>query len=526
MTFIGSFAAIRRRQLFVAMRFAIAVSVAFKAQCLLGQDTGTDLPNIVVIYADDVGYGDVSCSGQTTLQTPSIDRIAAEGIFFTDAHCSAATCTPSRFALLTGSYAFRQKGTGIARGNANMIIQPGTVTMASQLQKAGYETAVIGKWHLGLGEGEVDWNTEIRPGPNDIGFDYHFLIPATGDRVPCVYVEQGRVVDLDPADPINVSYGERIDPSPSGAEAPDSLKQKFSHGHNQTIVNGISRIGWMTGGKAARWVDEDMADVLVNRTKKFLSTTRKKPFFLFFSAHDIHVPRVPHSRFAGRSGLGPRGDAMLQLDWCVGEILAQLDQMGAASNTLVIFTSDNGPVLDDGYVDQANELLGNHDPNATFRGGKYSLFEAGTRVPFVARWPERIKAGQTSDALFGQVDLAATFSNLAQVATPENSLPDSRNALPQLLGESFEDRPHLIHEAGELALRVGKWKFVPPSKVREEMGPWLTTQIKQPGALFKLSDSADEMQDVAAQYPEQLASMAELRKKLLSRHDQPELIGQ
>lgn len=484
-------------------------------------------PNIVLIYTDDVGYGDVSCNGGQTLLTPHIDSIAQQGLRHTDAHCSAATCTPSRFALLTGKYAFRQAGTGIARGNANLIIEPGTVTLPSLLQSAGYTTGVVGKWHLGLGKGDVDWNAEIQPGPNQIGFDYHFLIPATGDRVPCVYLEQGRVVDLDPADPIQVSYGKRIDPSPSGAEQPEKLKQRWSHGHDQTIVNGISRIGWMTGGQTARWVDEDMADVITHKAEQFLEQHQAKPFFLFFSTHDIHVPRVPHSRFAGKSGLGPRGDAMLQLDWCVGQILSKLDELKLSDNTLLIFSSDNGPVLDDGYVDGANEQLGEHDPNSDLRGGKYSLFEGGTRVPLVLRWPGHVPVGATSTALFGQIDLARSLAGLVGAEVPATACGDSRDMLPVLLGQQLSTgRPHLIHEAGGLALRMGHWKYVPAGKTREHLGPWETVSIESAGALYDLSHNHQEQTDVGAENPEQLKLMRELHEKLKTVDDQVSLVGQ
>ncbi len=361
---------------------------------LAGAHAAADTPNILLIYADDIGYGDVGCYGATGVDTPHIDRLAREGLRFTDAHCSAATCTPSRFALLTGSYAFRQKGTGVLSGNAGLIIKPGTTTLPALLKQAGYATGVVGKWHLGLGDGNADWNTEVKPGPNQIGFDYHFLVPATGDRVPCVYLEQGRVVDLDPADPIQTSYGQRIGDAPTGKERPDLLKQMWSHGHNATIVNGISRIGYMSGGQRARWVDEDMADVISHKAVSFIERHRDKPFFLFFATHDIHVPRVPHSRFEGQSTMGLRGDAIVQMDWCVGQVLETLDRLELADNTLVIFTSDNGPVLDDGYVDQANEKLGGHHPAGPFRGGKYSLFEGGTRVPMLVRWPPKVKAAE------------------------------------------------------------------------------------------------------------------------------------
>lgn len=503
------------------LSFLLVVAAAQQSLSLAAEK-----PNIILIYTDDVGYGDVSCNGQSWLKTPNIDRIAAQGLRHTDAHCSAATCTPSRFAMMTGGYAFRQSGTGIARGNANAIIRPGTVTLPALLQSVGYQTGVVGKWHLGLGDGEVDWNASITPGPNEIGFNYHFLIPATGDRVPCVYLEQGRVVDLDAADPIKVSYDKRIDNSPSGEEAVESLKQKWSHGHNQTIVNGISRIGWMTGGQKARWVDEDMADVLVRKAHAFMEEHRAGPFFLYLSTHDIHVPRVPHSRFEGKSGLGLRGDAMLQLDWCVGEVLSKLDELKLSDNTLVIFSSDNGPVLDDGYHDQANEKLGNHDPNGSLRGGKYSLFEGGTRVPLVLRWPGHIQAGTTSNALVGQIDLAASLAGLVGATIPEASCVDSRNMLATLLGQSDLGRPHLIHEANGLALRVGSWKYIPKSKAREEMGPWETFDIQEPGALFDLSRDTDEHMNLASQHPERLQAMRSLHKKLMTTYDQPALLGE
>ena len=473
-----------------------------------------ETPNVVLIYTDDVGYADVSCYGAKGVKTPNVDRLAKEGLSFTDAHCSAATCTPSRFALLTGSYAFRQKGTGILSGNAAMIIKPGTPTLPSLLQQKGYETGVVGKWHLGLGSGKVDWNKEVKPGPNQIGFDYHFLVPATGDRVPCVYLEQGRVVDLDPSDPIQTSYGKRIGKAPTGKERPDLLKQKWSHGHNATIVNGISRIGFMTGGKKARWVDEDMADVLARKAVTFIEKNKSKPFFLYFSTHDIHVPRVPHSRFAGKSKMGLRGDAIVQMDWCVGQLLKALDDHKLTKNTLVIFTSDNGPVLDDGYHDQANEKLGKHKPAGPFRGGKYSLFEGGTRVPFIVRWPGKVKAGTNSDALFGQVDLAASLAKLVGAEMPKKGMPDSQNELDTLLGEDSEGRPHLIHEARQLALRKGNWKFIPPARTRENLGPWQQVRIEKPGFLFNLSEDEGERKNLASSNPKQLREMVELLKKI------------
>lgn len=485
----------------------------------------TARPNIVLIYADDLGYGDVACNGSSTIATPNLDRLAAEGLRFTDAHCSAATCTPSRFAMLTGSYAFRGKRTGIQPGDANLIIPPGTVTLPERLQAAGYATGVVGKWHLGLGDGPIDWNQLVAPGPEAVGFDYHFLIPATGDRVPCVYLEQGRVVDGDPADPIQVSYGKRLGDAPTGKERPDLLKQRWSHGHDKTIVNGVSRIGYMTGGKAARWVDEDMADALVEKATRFVESHAEEPFFLYFSTHDIHVPRLPHARFVGSTGMGPRGDAIAQLDWCVGALLDDLDRRGLAEETLVLFTSDNGPVLDDGYHDDANELIGDHRPAGPYRAGKYSKFEGGTRVPLLVRWPNRVAAGAVSQALVGQIDFARSLVRLVGADDAE-SLPDSRDQLAALLGQDRVGRPHLVQEANQLALRQGDWKYLSPDRTRDGLGPWSMQKTGPRGSLFDLSSDPGEQNDVIDRYPDRAESMRRLLKNIKAEPDRPQTAGE
>ena len=465
-------------------------------------------PNVVLIYADDVGYGDLSCYGATRVHTPNLDRLAAEGLRFTDAHSPAATCTPSRYAMLTGEYAWRKKGTGIARGDAAMIIAPGRVTLASLLKDAGYATGVVGKWHLGLGDGNLDWNGPIQPGPLELGFDYCFLIPATGDRVPCVYVENRHVVGLDPADPIQVSYGKPIGNDPTGRANPELLKMHPSHGHDMTIVNGISRIGYMTGGQSARWVDEDMADVITQKATSFVEKNRAQPFFLYFSTHDVHVPRVPHPRFVGKTEMGPRGDVIAQLDWCVGEILATLEKDGLAEDTLVIFASDNGPVVDDGYRDQAVQKLGDHKPAGPWRGGKYSNFEGGTRVPLIVRWPNRIKPGE-SDALVSQIDFPASLAALAGRQLPPDAAPDSFNVLAALLGESHTGRDHLVEQAGVLSLRQGPWKFIQPSK-RAKINKNTNTEMgndPQP-QLYHAKDDPGETRDLAAEHPEKVKELA------------------
>lgn len=496
--------------------FAWAIAVLGSA--MLSPLHAADKPNIVLIYSDDVGFGDVSCNGQTTLATPQIDRLASEGLRFTDAHCSAATCTPSRYALLTGNYAFRQKNTGIKTGNANLIIQPGSCTLPSQLKSAGYRTGVVGKWHLGLGDGPIDWNSDVRPGPNEVGFDYHFLVPATGDRVPCVYLEQGKVVGLLDSEPIKVSYGKPVGDEPTGRQHPELLKQKLTHGHDGTIVNGVSRIGTMQGGHAARWVDEEMADVLTGKAKQFMSEEPGKPFFLFFSTHDIHVPRMPHPRFVGSTGLGPRGDAMAQLDWCVGQIIDAIEKSGNRKNTLIIFTSDNGPVLDDGYQDQANEMLGEHSPAGPYRAGKYSMFEGGTRVPMLVSWPGKIASGEVSPALFGQVDLLASLSALTGTALPSDVLLDSQDELDTLLGNDAVGRPHLVHEAWSLALRMGHWKYLSKGRsTRDKLGPWKNFSLKKAGKLYNLESDPNEQHDVAAQFPEQVETMQALLDKIVKQ---------
>lgn len=471
--------------------------------------TAQSRPNVVLIYADDLGYGDVSAYGARRLKTPNIDRLAREGVRFRDAHSAAATCTPSRYAMLTGEYAWRRPGTGVLPGDAALIIEPGRPTLASVFQRAGYATGVVGKWHLGLGPaGGPDWNREIRPGPTDIGFDSAFIMAATGDRVPTVYIENRHVVGLDPADPISVSYGQPIGDWPTGRGNANLLKIHPSHGHDQTIVNGISRIGYMTGGKAALWKDEDTADVFTRKATAFIEQHRAKPFFLFFAPHDPHVPRVPHPRFVGATSMGPRGDAIAQLDWSVGEILSTLDRLKLARNTLVLFTSDNGPVLDDGYRDEAVEKLGDHAPAAPFRGGKYSNFEGGTRVPFVVRWPARVRPA-VSDALISQVDLTASFAALVDRPLSGGAAPDSENVLPALLGTSKTARAVLVEQASSLSVRQGQWKYIAPSQ-----GPRIQQNTKtelgndpEP-QLYDLAADEGERNNLATTHPEKVRELA------------------
>jgi len=419
------------------------------------------LPNIVIIYADDLGYGDVGAYGATAIRTPHIDRLAREGILFTDGHASSATCTPSRYALLTGVYPWRNEGARILPGTAPLIIDTGQVTLPKMLKDRGYHTGIVGKWHLGLGDGSVDWNQRISPGPNEVGFDYAFIMAATQDRVPTVYIENGHVVGLDPDDPIQVSYEKNFPGEPTGKENPEMLKMMWHHGHFNTIVNGISRIGFMKGGESARWVDEHMADTFLVKAQQYILEHGDEPFFLYYAIQQPHVPRTPHPRFTGKTDLGPRGDVIAEADWCIGELMGTLEAGGLLENTLVIVSSDNGPVLNDGYYDEADTRIGGHQQTGLLRGGKYSLFEAGTRVPFITYWKGKIQPG-VSNALVSQLDI---FSSIASLVGSEERADDSQDLLEVFTGESDQGREELILEAtSRTALRKGNWVMIPPYK--------------------------------------------------------------
>ncbi|MEG1562624.1 MAG: sulfatase-like hydrolase/transferase [Bacteroides sp.] len=470
-------------------------------------------PNVIFLFADDLGIGDLSCYGATKISTPHIDRLAGQGVQFTNAYATSATSTPSRFGLLTGGYPWRQANTGIAPGNSELIIDTACVTLADLMKDAGYATGVVGKWHLGLGpKGGTDFNQQISPNTQDIGFDYEFVIPATVDRVPCVFVENGRVVGLDPTDPITVDYQKKVGHWPTGAENPELVKLKPSQGHNNTIVNGIPRIGWMTGGKAALWNDEDIADVITHKAKNFISSHKNEPFFLYMGTQDVHVPRVPHPRFAGKSRLGTRGDVILQLDWTVGELMHTLDSLHLTDNTLFIFTSDNGGVIDDGYQDQARELLHGHTPMGIYRGGKYSVYDAGTRVPFLVRWPAGIQPAK-QQALFSQIDVYASLAALVRQPLKTGAAPDSEERLKVLLGKADNKRPYIVQQNlnNTLAIVKGQWKYIEPSAA-PAIEFWTRTELgndKSP-QLYDLSSDPGERVNVAVQHPQTVKELAAL----------------
>jgi arylsulfatase A-like enzyme len=467
-------------------------------------------PNIVLIYADDVGYGDLSCYGARRVHTPNLDRLAGAGVRFTNVHASSATCTPSRYTLLTGEYAWRKPGTGVLPGDARLIVPRDRQSLPAMLRERGYRTGVVGKWHLGLGEGNIDWNGEVRPGPLEVGFDYSFIIPATGDRVPCVFVENHRVANLDPKDPIRVSYDRPIGDEPTGAAHPELLRVHPSHGHDQAIVNGVPRIGYMTGGKSALWVDEDIADTITGKAVRFIEDNRARPFFLYFATHDIHVPRIPNQRFAGKTSMGPRGDAIAELDWSVGQVLDALDRNRLAGNTILMFSSDNGPVVDDGYRDEAVEKLGDHKPAGPLRGGKYSSFDGGTRVPMMLRWPGHVKPDSVSPALVGHVDFFASLADLTGAKPAAGAAPDSMGMLPAMLGRDQKGRDWLVEHAGSLALIEGDWKLIAPGngpKINRNTNTELGNDPKP--QLYDLSKDIAEKNNLAAEYPDRVKAMME-----------------
>ena len=272
-------------------------------------------PNIVFIYLDDLGYGDISANGATEINTPNIDQLANGGVRFTNGYATSATCTPSRYAILTGIYPWRNKDAQILPGTAPLIINTKQMTVPKMLQQQGYQTGIVGKWHLGLGMGNVNWNERVSPGPNEVGFDYSYIMAATQDRVPTVYIKDGFVDGLDLDDPIEIDYAKNFKGQPTGKNNPELLSMKWHHGHNSSIVNGIPRIGFMKGGENAKWSDVDMADHFLNKAKAYVKNHKKEPFFLYYALQQPHVPRTPHPRFVGKSGMGPRGDVIVEADW-------------------------------------------------------------------------------------------------------------------------------------------------------------------------------------------------------------------
>ncbi len=465
--------------------------------------TAVQKPRAIVLFlTDDLGYHDTSAYGCQDVPCPNLDRLAREGLCFSDAHSTTSVCTPSRYSLLTGTYAWRKKGTGILPGDAKLILPTKDEAMGlpALMQAAGYRTAAVGKWHLGLGRGKapVDWNRPIAPGPREVGFDESFIMAATGDRVPCVYVQNGAVAKLDPADPIEVSYNKPFEGLPTARSHPQELKpwgRPSDTQHSCALIDGIGRIGYMRGGRAALWKDQDIADDLTEAGCRIIREAKGEPLFLYFATNDIHVPRDPHARWRGKSRLGIRGDVTVQMDDSLGRLRAALREAGYKDEEcLIIFTSDNGPVISDGYEDGARKDCAQHDPAKPYRGGKYKLFEGGTRLPFIVHWPGQVKPGW-SHALMSQVDLGRTLATLvgAESLIPEGSMSDSESHLPALLGQSDSARTELVEQnvGYDLALRQGNYKYIPGKKPQ----------------LYDLSTDIGETKNIAGEHPDIVQQM-------------------
>ncbi len=410
-------------------------------------------PNVVLIFADDLGYGDLGCYGATKVKTPNIDRLAKEGRRFTDAHSASAVCTPSRYGLLTGEYPLRANGGrglwGPAPITSGLLIDTTKRTIADVFKSSGYDTAVIGKWHLGFKTGRNNWQEPLRPGPQDLGFDYYFGMPVVNSAPPYVYVENDRVLGGDPADPLvylgrNAKGATPITPIPP--EAANRSRNAFGGAKEAHKLFNDYQVGTTFAKKSVEWI----------------KARKDKPFFLYLATTNIHHPFTPAKRFQGTSQCGLYGDFIHELDWMVGEILQCLEDEGLSDNTLVIFTSDNGGMFN--YGGQAAFKAG-HRINGDLIGFKFGVWEGGHRVPFIAKWPGKVKAGSTSDQLISGVDLFATIAAITGQTVEKSHAVDSVNMLPALVGQPETPiRDHLVlapNKGTHLSVRKGKWMFIP-----------------------------------------------------------------
>jgi arylsulfatase A-like enzyme len=375
------------------------------------------------------------------------------------------------------------------------------------LKEKGYKTGIVGKWHLGLGDSKVDYNQRISPGPNEVGFDYSFIMPDTQDRVPTVYVENGNVINLNPMDPIQVSFEKNFEGQPTGKDNPELLSMKWHHGHNGSIVNGIPRIGFMKGGEEAKWSDIHMADEFLIKAKNYIKNVKGNPFFLFYTLQQPHVPRTPHPRFDGLSGMGPRGDAIIEADWCIGELYTHLKKNNLLENTIIILSSDNGPVLNDGYYDDAIEKLGSHTPSGNLRGGKYSLFDAGTRVPFITYWEGKI-VPQVSDEIVSQIDFLNSIASLIGSSIRSEDGEDLANVL---FNNSGTGRNDLVLEAmTKTAFRSQNWVLIPPySGPDKNPNTNIESGIAEDFQLYNLNIDISQQNNLATSNPKKLNEMIE-----------------
>lgn len=483
-------------------------------------------PNVVFIFADDLGYGDLSCYGATKVRTPNIDSLAKEGRKFSDAHSASAVCTPSRYALLTGEYPVRAYGGkgvwGPLSPASGLIIDTETLTIGKVFKNKGYKTAALGKWHLGFGVGQNDWSVPLRPGPQDVGFDYYWGVPLVNSGSPYVYVENDTIVGYDPKDPL-IPGGKPATATPTFPE--------------EASVKSPNNFG---GAKKAHAIydDEKTGTLMVEKAVSWITENKDHPFFLYFATTNIHHPFTPAPRFKGSSQAGLYGDYIHELDWMVGEVMQCLEKNGLSDNTLVIFTSDNGGMLNLGG---RNAVKAGHKMNGELLGFKFGAWEGGHRVPFIARWPGKIEAGSNSGQLICNVDMLASF--MALTGQDPNSLKnkDSVNVLPALLENPAKQlRSHLLIAPKSeklLSIRKGKWMYIPGkgsggfSGSKPNQHAWggapavafiggKNSDIENgrirkdapQGQLYDLENDLCQTQNVYTQYPEVVKEMAALLK--------------
>jgi arylsulfatase A-like enzyme len=475
----------------------IGIGTLALSPILLNAQAKSQQPNIVFILADDIGFGDFGCYGATKIKTENIDAIAKKGVRFTNAYSPASTSSPTRYALLTGEYAWRKK-VGILPADANLSIDLSYNTLPKILKSVGYQTGLVGKWHLGLGSksNPVNFNKEIKYGPLEIGFDYAFYYPATNDRVPCIYIENKDVVNS--THDIEVSYRKKVGNDPTGKDSPELLKLKHFMGHDGTIVNGIGRIGWMSGGEKARWVDEDMAEDLLEKATDFIKTQREEePFFLLYTTHNAHEPRVPSEKFKGVSEAGIYGDVIEEFDYCVGKIVKTLKERNLYENTILIITSDNGPRIKTAYEDGALENINEHDPYCRLRGRKGTLYEGGSRIPFLFSWPLKQKKYFVQNQPFCYIDMLASLNSMLNIEVPTDQLNDSKNASALFFdskAKEYRDYIMIQDNGGNVALRKGDWKFIPSNKMnKNELYNLRLDPSEQNNCLLENEEIAEKM---------------------------------
>jgi arylsulfatase A len=447
-------------------------------------NSGDIPPNVIIIFTDDLGYGDLECYGNEKLHTPNINKLATEGCLFRHAYVPAAVCTPSRYGLLTGRYPWR---TFLKKGviaDSPSLIDPDRYTMADLFKEAGYQTAAIGKWHLGFGdeEGEINYNEPVKPGPNELGFDYFFGLPVGHFYPPFVYMRNHEVVGLDSDDPIRI------------------VREKGK--------------AFQEGGEKARIDQGDVSKVIFKEAEMFVSKNKSRPFFLFLGVTKPHTPFEVHDDFKDSGPLSRYGDVIRETDYRVGQLMHVLDSLELTERTLVIFTSDNG-----GVSSQNGHMIKlgiNYNTNYPLRGDKGDVWEGGVRIPFIIRYPEKVKAGITSDHAFCMTDLLASFSTMLEVEMPDSAGVDSYDVLPALLGEGqVPEHPFVLQgRAGTLALRWGEWKYIPDCGNGDWDGLGETIPDDAPSVqLYRITDDISEQHNLYQDFPEKVQEMDELLSK-------------